>query len=87
MEILTDLTTGMKISICIMPWDVSTHWNSTYDMLKFAYMYHEAIDKIMSEWSLKLHDYELSEQEWEIVKDLHDSLKMSTTWHCLNFKS
>ena len=49
MEILTDLTTGMKILICIMPWDVSTHWNSTYDMLKFAYTYHEAIDKITSE--------------------------------------
>ena len=87
MEILTDLTTGTKILICIMPRNFATHWNSTYNMLKFACTYHKAIDKIMSEWSLKLCNYELSEQEWEIVKDLHNSLKVSTTWHCLNFKS
>ena len=33
-----------KLSVRIMPRDVATHWNSTYEMLKFAYSYQEAIN-------------------------------------------
>ena len=29
----------LKLDECTMPQDVSTHWNSTYDMLKFAINY------------------------------------------------
>ena len=64
-------------SVRIMPRDVSTHWNSTYDMLKFAYSYREAIDKITGDRAMKLRDYELLESEWETVKQLQDSLKAS----------
>ena len=64
------------LSIHIMPCDVSTCWNSTYDMLKFAYSYWEAIDRITGDRALKLRDYELLESEWETVKQLHDSLKV-----------
>ena len=63
-----------------MPQDVSTRWNSTYEMLKFAYLYREAIDKITGERALKLRDYELLESEWETVKQLRDSLKVHI--HC-----
>ena len=59
-----------------MPRDVSTRWNSTYEMLKFAYSYCEAIDKITGERGMKLRDYELLESEWETVKHLRDSLKV-----------
>ena len=59
-----------------MPHDVSTHWNSTYDMLKFAYSYQEAIDRITGDCVLKLRDYELLESEWETVKQLPNSLKV-----------
>ena len=45
-------------------------------MLKFAYMYREAIDKITGERALKLRDYELFESEWETVKQLRDSPKV-----------
>ena len=62
-----------------MPRDVSTHWNSTYDMLKFAYLYWEAIDRITGDCALKLRDYELLESEWETVKQLHNSLKVCIT--------
>ncbi|KAF5374631.1 hypothetical protein D9615_008911 [Tricholomella constricta] len=62
-----------------MPRDVTTRWNSTYDMLTFAYAYRAAIDKITGERALKLRDYELSETEWAIVKQLRDSLKIFKT--------
>lgn len=45
-------------------------------MLKFAYMYREAIDKITGDRAMKLRDYELSESEWKTVKELQDSLKV-----------
>jgi hypothetical protein len=64
----------------MMPRDVSTRWNSTYDMLRFAYKYREAIDRITGERSLKLRDYEVSEAEWDIVKQLKDCLKVSMTY-------
>lgn len=64
------------LSVRIMPRDVSTRWNSTYEMLKFAYQYREAIDKITSDRAMKLREYELLENEWETVKQLRDSLKV-----------
>ncbi|KAI9511660.1 hypothetical protein F5148DRAFT_974816, partial [Russula earlei] len=51
-------------------------WNPVYDMLKFAYKYWEVVDKITSEWSLKLWKYELSEGKWDLVKELQDCLKV-----------
>ena len=56
------------LSVRIMPHDVSTCWNLTYDMLKFAYLYREAIDRITNDHAMKLRDYELLESEWETVK-------------------
>jgi hypothetical protein len=45
-------TDQKRLSVRITPRDVSTHWNSTYDMLKLAYSYREAIDKITGERAL-----------------------------------
>ena len=64
------------LSIRVMPQDVSTRWNSTYNMLKFAYSYCEDIDKITAERAMKLRGYELLESEWETVKQLRDCLKV-----------
>ncbi|KAK2465179.1 hypothetical protein APHAL10511_002810, partial [Amanita phalloides] len=58
----------------MMPHDVWTWWNSTYDMLKFSYTYCDAIDKLTGECALNLWDYELTEHKWEIMKQLWDSL-------------
>ena len=65
-----------KLTVRKMPWDVLTWWNLTYDMLKFACTYHDAINKITEDCSLKLRDYELKDCEWKIVEELHNCLKV-----------
>jgi hypothetical protein len=62
-----------------MPHDVRTRWNSTYGMLTFAYDYRDAINKITANREMKLRDYEIDEDEWNIVKQLRDVLKVCNT--------
>jgi len=71
-EILEDL----KLSKWMIPRDVATRWNSTFDMLKFAVKFRPAIDEITAEHEMKLWEYELMEREWTIVGQLHDVLKV-----------
>ena len=59
-----------------MPRDVSTWWNSTYDMLKFACTYRDPINKITDDRSMKLREYELKDHEWKLVEELRDALKV-----------
>ena len=47
-----------------------------YNMLKFAFTYHEAINKITDDRSMKLREYELKDHEWKIVEELRDCLKV-----------
>ena len=44
----------------MMPRDVSTRWNSTYDMIKFATEYRAALDAMTGDRDMKLHKFELS---------------------------
>jgi hypothetical protein len=60
-----------------MPRDVSTRWNSTYDMLKFALEYRKAIDVLTADRKNKLRVYELNKKEWVIAEQLSDILKVS----------
>lgn len=64
----------------MMPRDVSTRWNSTFDMLHFALEYRDAIDTMTAKRDLDLRKYELSPAEWGIAKELRDVLKV-----CLRF--
>jgi hypothetical protein len=54
--------------------DIQTHWNTTYDMLDFAYRYKDAINQITDRHDIKLRDYEIELQEWDIIKQLWDVL-------------
>ena len=60
----------------MMPRDVSTRWNSTYDMLFFAVDYRDALDSITANQKMKLRQYELTEDNWEIATKLRDVLKV-----------
>ena len=44
----------LSLSARVIPRDVSTRWNSTYDMLDFAIRYRVALDTITSERDMKL---------------------------------
>ena len=58
-----------------MPHDVSTRWNSTYDMLQFALDYRIPINEMTSNRELNLHKYELQDDEWAVAETLRDTLK------------
>ncbi len=62
-----------------MPQDVSMHWNSTYNMLKFAYTYRDAINQITDNRGLNLKHCMVTEVEWELIKQLWDVLKVHDT--------
>ncbi len=61
----------------MMPQDVSTHWNLTFDMLDFAIQYHPAVDAMTAACNFGLCQYELVPAEWKITSKLWDVLKVS----------
>jgi len=60
----------------MMPHDVTTQWNSTFDMLDFAVEHIAAIDVITSNRDMKLRQYKLSEDEWDVAHQLRDVFKV-----------
>lgn len=59
-----------------MPRDVSTRWNSTYDMLDFANDYQSALDIITGDRTMDLRKFEMSQEEWIVAKQLREVLKV-----------
>jgi hypothetical protein len=62
----------------MMPRDVSTRWNSTYDMLLFAVDYRMAIDAITGDRDMKMRELELDLDEWKVAEQLRDTLMVGT---------
>ena len=71
-RILEDLSLEARL----IPRDVRTCWNATYNMLDFAYQYKKAINKITDIREMKLCAYEIEVHEWEVVQQLRDLLKV-----------
>ena len=59
-----------------MPRNVSTRWNSTYDMLCFSITYRKAIEAMTLERKNDLQQFELEEEEWAIAEELGNTLKV-----------
>jgi hypothetical protein len=66
-----------NLPIRLIPHDVKTHWNSTFNMVKMALKYCAAVDDITANKGLKLCKYELDDDDWEIVSDLLRVLKVN----------
>lgn len=68
----------------MMPRDVATRWNSTYDMLDFAIQYRAALDTITGDRDMKLRRFELTEEEWKSATQLRNALKVRVySFYCL----
>ena len=65
------------MSVRTLPRDVATRWNSTFDMLDFALRYRAGIDVVTDKNKLGLGQYALGDEEWELLKQLRDVLKVS----------
>ena len=66
----------LELTERMMPRDVTTRWNSTFDMLDFAVKHIAPINVITSDREMKLRQYELSEDEWDVAHQLRDVLKV-----------
>ncbi|KAL1724845.1 hypothetical protein EV714DRAFT_187146, partial [Schizophyllum commune] len=77
-EILTEL--GLRIKL--LPRDVQTQWNLTYDMLVSALEHGDAIDKMFKNEAVlaEVEAYELSRHEWKCAEQLRDALKHTTEY-------
>jgi hypothetical protein len=68
----------LKKKVLLIPRDVTTRWNSTYDMLSFSLRYRPSIDAITADKTTKLRQYELDDGDWSIAEDLVAILKVCT---------
>ena len=68
--------TAHHLPYCMMPRDVSTQWNSTFNILNFAFEYCPAIDTMTATWEFNLHKYELVPSDWVITGELQDVLQV-----------
>jgi hypothetical protein len=60
----------------LIPHNVSTRWNSTFDMLKVAIEYRAPIDTLVGGRKNKMRDLELDASEWTALEDLMKVLKV-----------
>jgi hypothetical protein len=70
----------------LMPRDVKTRWNLTFTMLDFAIVYRKPLDALSGERNNELREYKLKKEDWKIVVQLHNVLKVSVR-HCHNWSS
>lgn len=62
----------------MMPRDVATRWNSTFEMLTFALEHKGALRIILTDIDLPLTKYQLSVEEWAHVKELAAVLEVQS---------
>ncbi|PPQ84663.1 hypothetical protein CVT26_004180 [Gymnopilus dilepis] len=69
------LLVKLELAARIMPRDVKTRWNSTYDMLAFAIEYKDALKELTGDLGNGLQAFELNDDEWELAEELANVLE------------
>ena len=69
---------SLGMSICLIPYDATTCWNSLSDMVDFGLDHCKPIKVVTQKRSLGLREFELSDEEWAILKELCKVLKVRT---------
>ncbi len=69
----------LNLAVKMIPRDISTHWNSTFDMLDMALEYQKTVIAMTERQQNGLQELELSNDEWEILGKLHEVLKVTVT--------
>ncbi|KIM50504.1 hypothetical protein SCLCIDRAFT_145313, partial [Scleroderma citrinum Foug A] len=67
---------GMPVKM--IPRDVSTRWNSLFDLANFICKHETAIESITDKQKLKMTDLALDAHEWVLLRQLRDILKDAT---------
>lgn len=60
----------------VLPRDVATRWNSTFDMLAAFIEMKDIVVQFLDRASNGLSEYTLDDEEWEAVGDLVKALKV-----------
>ncbi|KAJ3831543.1 hypothetical protein F5878DRAFT_513021, partial [Lentinula raphanica] len=69
---------GTKFEGRVLPRDVATQWNSTYDMMSAFHKMKEQMSEFLDRSSNRLSDFVLNNDEWEAIKGLVSILKDAT---------
>jgi hypothetical protein len=67
----------IPLGVRMMPRNVTVRWNSTFNMLDFAVTYRRALESLTGTLGMGLRDYKISDDDWNIAKDLRDILEVS----------
>ncbi|KAJ3831396.1 hypothetical protein F5878DRAFT_549610, partial [Lentinula raphanica] len=78
---------GTEFDGQVIPRDVATRWNSTFDMLTAFLRLKEHIVQFLDRSSNGLSDYALDEEEWDAIKDLVSILKDATSFFSTSLPS
>lgn len=65
-----------NLPVRLLPRDVRTRWNSTYDMLNFAIEYHDVVNQMTMRPENGLRAYELTAEAWTVLRQLSKVLKV-----------
>ena len=71
-----EICEDLKLPEKLIPRDVKTRWNSTFDMVVVTINYKKAYKRITEDAELGLRGFELSKREWAILEGLRDILKV-----------